>query len=115
MPAATDYLLAPLISIATLAVIVLIMRWAFTGGRSLVSRPVRPASPAEYGMLVAIFSPADHIEGERVRRQLLAAGVRATLAWTLEGPRVLVWPVDEPRARQLLGGKPGTSFGRTPG
>ena len=33
------------------------------------------------------------------------AGIRATLAQTLDGPRVMVWPGDETRARAKLSGR----------
>jgi len=37
-----------------------------------------------------------------LRRRLLAQGVRANLATTLDGPRILVFPEDVERAKQLL-------------
>ena len=47
-------------------------------------------------------SPGTYVEGEILRRTLEAAGVRATLASTLDGPRVLVFPDDAGRAREIL-------------
>jgi hypothetical protein len=49
-----------------------------------------------------VASPQTYIEGEMLRRQLEQAGVRANLAETLDGPRVMVFPDDEARARELL-------------
>lgn len=46
--------------------------------------------------------PGTYIEGEVLRRRLEAAGIRANLAETLDGPRVMVFPDDETRARALL-------------
>jgi hypothetical protein len=37
-----------------------------------------------------------------MRRRLEDQGVRATLATTTDGPRIMVWPADESRARSLL-------------
>ncbi len=36
------------------------------------------------------------------RRRLEAAGLRATLVQTVDGPRVMVWPADESKAKGLL-------------
>jgi hypothetical protein len=54
---------------------------------------------------VHIATPPTYVEGEIIRRQLEDAGIRATLAQTLEGPRVMVWPGDETRARAKLSGR----------
>jgi hypothetical protein len=51
---------------------------------------------------VPIATPPTYVEGEIMRRQLEDAGIRATLAQTLDGPRVMVWPGDEGRARATL-------------
>jgi hypothetical protein len=80
----------------------LLLRWAFARGRSLVERPIRPGRPEDYGLLVPIAEPGTFIEAEVLRRRLEQAGVQATLAPTTEGPRVLVWPRDEQRARAIL-------------
>ncbi len=49
-----------------------------------------------------VAAPATYVEGEVLRRRLEDSGVRANLATTLEGPRVMVWPSDEERAREVL-------------
>ena len=53
-------------------------------------------------MLVPVASPPTYIDGEILRRRLEDAGIKANLANTLDGPRVMVWPKDEQRARQTL-------------
>ncbi|MDA3021386.1 MAG: hypothetical protein O2943_01730 [Actinomycetota bacterium] len=104
MPAwnAYSYAFGPIFAVLGLAVLVLILRWAFGRRTSVVAAPARPGKPAEYGMLVAIATPSTYIEGEIWRRGLEAAGVRANLAQTSEGPRLMVWPVDVENAKREL-------------
>jgi hypothetical protein len=68
----------------------------------VVAAAPRAGSTDEYGLLVAVASPATYVEGEILRRRLQEAGLRANLAQTLDGPRVMVWPADEEQARSLL-------------
>ena len=96
------YWTGPLTIFLVLGVVVLLMRWTFSRGHSLVQRPPRAGSEGEYGLLVAIASPATYVEGEMLRRRLEDAGVRATLTQTADGPRVMVFPADERTARRLL-------------
>ena len=47
-----------------LGIMVLILRWAFARGGSVVERAPKSGNPDEYGMLVPIASPSNYIEGE---------------------------------------------------
>ena len=96
------FLLGPFVALLVVGALSLILRWAFSRGHSVVARPGRPGAEDEYGLLVAIASPPTYIEGEMARRRLEDAGVRATLAETVQGPRLMVFPQDESRARKLL-------------
>lgn len=87
---------------AGIGVLILLLRWAFRRGSSVVAAPPRTGSADEYGLLVPVANPTTYVEGEILRRSLEDAGVRANLATTLEGPRILVWPADEQRARDFL-------------
>ena len=80
----------------------LILRWAFARGGSVVERPARSGNPDEYGVLVAVASPSNYIEGEVLRRLLVDAGLRANLAQTNDGPRIMVWPNDVESAKRIL-------------
>lgn len=94
-----------LIALATVAVLVLILRWAYGNGRrvsSLVERRASSGHSDDYGLLVAISAPGSYIEGELARKRLDDAGIRATLVSTVDGPRVMVFAEDESLARQLL-------------
>jgi hypothetical protein len=97
-----SYFFGPLTVAVVLVVLMLLLRWAFGSGSSLVERPPREGSPAEYGLLVDVAAPNTYVEGELMRRELEEHGIRATLARTNDGPRVLVFPGDEQAARALL-------------
>lgn len=83
---------------------ILALRWAFRRGQSVVAAPGRSGREDEYGLLVAVAAPRTYIEGEMQRRELEAHGVRANLAKTVDGPRLMVFPADAERARQVLTG-----------
>jgi hypothetical protein len=97
-----SFAFGPIVAVVLVGVFALLLRWAFRRGTSVVAAPPRRGPDDDYGLLVAVASPANYVEGEVLRRRLEAQGVRANLASTLDGPRVMVWPVDEDRARQVL-------------
>ena len=97
-----SFAFGPIVAVALVGVFALILRWAFRRGSSVVAAPPQPGSAAEYGLLVPVASPSTYVEGEILRQRLESRGVRANLATTLDGPRVLVWPDDAERARQVL-------------
>jgi len=96
------YFLGPLCVLLGVGALVLILRWAFSRGHSVVAAAPRPGTTDQYGLLVPVASPNTYVEGEILRRRLEDAGLRANLAETLEGPRVMVWPVDLARAQAVL-------------
>ncbi|MFD9125932.1 hypothetical protein [Kitasatospora sp. NPDC059571] len=91
-----------LISLAVVAVLVLLLRWTYGHGKSLAQRRPRTGNPDEYGLLVTVAAPADPEEARRMSGVLTAEGVRHTLVATSAGPRLMVWPDDALRARQAL-------------
>lgn len=96
------FLVGPALALLVVGVLALLLRWAFSTGGSLVQRrPVRGGA-GSYGLLVAVSEPGTFIEAEMMVRRLTDAGLRATLAPTTEGPRVMVFPEDLPRARTVL-------------
>jgi hypothetical protein len=82
----------------------LFLRWAYRPGGSLVARPSASGAETDYGLLVPVASPGTYVEGEITRRRLADTGLRATLAMTHDGPRVMVFPADADRARRVLSG-----------
>ena len=98
------YLMFPLMLLVVFGLLVLVLRWAFGRRTSVVAAPPKSGSPQEYGLLVPVASPPNFIEAELIRRRLEDAGLRASIASTTDGPRVMVWPEDLERARQVVGG-----------
>jgi hypothetical protein len=98
-----SYAFGPLVVGALLVVLVLLMRWAFSGGSSVVRRNERrPGEPGDYGLLEAVAAPRTETEAEAIRIALIGIQVHATVARTTQGLRVLVWPQDAERAREVV-------------
>jgi hypothetical protein len=100
------FLWGPMVTVAVLLVLMVLLRWAFSRGGSLVRRPGRPGRTDEYGLLVAVASPGTVIEAEMMRRRLEDAGIRSTLAETTEGPRVMVFRSERVIAEHVLSSSP---------
>jgi hypothetical protein len=80
----------------------LILKWAFARGKSVIERTPKIGSEDEYGALVVIASPSNHIEGEILRLKLTDSQIKATLTQTKDGPRLFVFARDEKIARAIL-------------
>ena len=104
MPAWENYSYAfgPLVALVVVLVLSVLLRWTFSRGRSLVERPAAPGGEEEYGLLTAVAAPSTFVEAELLRRRLLEHGIRATLAPTTDGPRVMVFPSDVGIAQEVL-------------
>jgi hypothetical protein len=98
-------LFSALIAVAGIGFLILVLRWASKRGQSVVAAPARRGRADDYGLMVAAATPANYAEGEIARRRLEDAGVRANLAMTNDGPRLMVWPADLERATRLLSGR----------
>jgi len=83
-------------------ILALILKWAFARGKSVVERTPRIGNEDEYGALVVVASPNNHIEGEILRLKLVDAKIKATLTQTKDGPRLFVFASDEKIARAIL-------------
>jgi hypothetical protein len=97
-----SFLVGPVIAFGIVGILVLLLRWTFTTGSSVVARRSRSGAEDDYGLLVPVASPSTYIEGEIIRRTLEGDGIRATLTETLDGPRVMVFPADLERAREVV-------------
>ena len=84
-----------------LGILIILLRWTFSRGKSVVERPSRVGNDDEYGLLEVVAAPSNHIEGEMLKRKLLEHGIKATLAQTKQGPRIMVFP-NEVRAAQAI-------------
>lgn len=88
-----------------LLVLIPLLKWAFARGKSVVERPIRIGNEDEYGLLVPVAEPGNHIEGEMLKRKLLDSGIRANLVQTTSGPRLMVNRDEASIAKALLGSK----------
>jgi FtsP/CotA-like multicopper oxidase with cupredoxin domain len=91
-----------LIAVGGVMVMMVLLRWAFSSGHSVVAARPKSGTPDEYGLLVPVASPGTYVEGEQLRLRLAAANVTATLVSTTDGPRLMVFPQDASVARALL-------------
>lgn len=104
-----SYAFGPLLAFIGLGVLVLMLRWTFKRGSSVIAAPPKSGSTRDYGLLVPVAAPTTYIEGEMLRQHLEDMGIRATLAQTLDGPRLMVWPADVDQARVGLSRRPGSA------
>jgi hypothetical protein len=98
------YVAEPLVALFVVGLLVLLLRWTFRRGHSLVAAPPRTGGERDYGLLEPVASPATFVEAELIRMRLEEHGVRATLAPTTDGPRVLVFTEEARAARAVLKG-----------
>jgi hypothetical protein len=101
-----SYVYGPLVALLAIGLLMLLLRWAFGSGGSVVERPPLPGDPDEYGLLDAVAAPGTYIEAELIRQRLDDAGIRATVAMTNDGPRVMVWPSDRVEAEAIVADAP---------
>ena len=93
----SDYFFVPIATTIVVAVLALVLRWIMRPG----PRPgARVADPSQ-GLLIGVMA-TDPVEAERVRRMLLAAGIRATSKAVAARRQILVWPADVDRALHLI-------------
>ncbi len=102
MYSSASFLVGPTIAFIVVGLLALVLRWAFSHGSSVVAKKPRAGAPEEYGLLVPVASPPTFVEGEILRRTLEDAGIKVTVTETLEGPRLMVFPEDADRARELI-------------
>jgi hypothetical protein len=108
-----SFMFGPLVAFAVVAVLAGLLKWTFGHGHSLVERPSTARDESSYGLLVAVATVTGRrhagggegagVEAERMCRTLSDAGIRATRAVTATGEKIMVFAVDEQRARQVLG------------
>jgi hypothetical protein len=94
--------LVPVLALVVVGGLALLLRWAFSRGGSVVARSGRPGAASDYGLLVAVAAPRTVADGEELRQRLERAGVRANVADTADGPRLMVFERDVDRAKSIL-------------
>ena len=85
-----------------LGILIILLRWAFSRGKSVVERPSKVGNDDEYGLLEVVASPGNHIEGEMLKRKLQEHGIKATLTQTKQGPRIMVFRNEVKAAQAIL-------------
>ena len=68
-----SYVYGPMMALVAIGILVLVLRWAFGRGSSVVERPPLSGSPDEYGLLDSVASPDTYIEAEILRQRLALA------------------------------------------
>jgi len=92
-----DYLYIPLTITVVVALLALLLRWTMRPSRRTGARVADPAQ----GLLIGVVATVPD-EAERLRRLLVAEGVRATSRAVASRGQVLVWPDDVDRALHLI-------------
>ena len=85
-----------------LLILIPLLRWTFSRGRSHVARPAKSGNSDEYGLLVPVSKPATFIEGEMARKKLIDANIKANLVQAKDGIALLVFPEELSAARAIL-------------
>lgn len=101
----SHYIMGPIIAIALIALLAVMARWVFGSGRQRTAARtlVPPSGSADHGLLRPVAELPDRAAGYALRAVLSDAGIRSTLGVRRDGRvQVLVFPVDEERARRLV-------------
>jgi hypothetical protein len=98
-----EYFIGPLAVIIPLGLLVLVLRWGFSRGDSLVRRvDTRPADPKTFGLLTAVHTTKSYADARKLIEKLTGARIRATAARTTDGWTVYVWPKDVDAAQDVI-------------
>lgn len=108
MPSWTNYpvFFGPIVALLLLGGLILLLRWAFSRGKSVVSRPVVQASSTEYGLMRSVGRFSTDHDAQETASHLTAANVRANVVRTADGIHVMVLRDDLPAAQLALGMPP---------
>ena len=88
-----------------LLLLIPLLRWTFSRGKSHVAPPARKGNSDEYGLLVPVSKPSNYIEGEMARKKLADANIKANLVSAKDGIALLVFPKELSAARAILNEK----------
>ena len=70
-----SYIFGPIVALLGIGLMVLVLRWAYSRGSSVVSVTGKPGPADSYGLLVCVASPPNYAEGEMIRRTLEHHGI----------------------------------------
>jgi len=98
-----EYFLGPILVLGLVGLLVLLLRWAFSRGDSLVRRTARtPADPGMFGLLTDVQTLPSYADARKAVEALTRARIKATAGRTTQGWTVYVWPADLNAARDVL-------------
>ena len=96
-----EYILAPLVALAMVALLALVLRWTYGSGGSRTGAP-RPGSVGDHGLLTPMLTVRDPQRASELVRTLRDEGIRASLSGPPGRQLLLVWPTEVSRAAELL-------------
>ncbi|MFM7499773.1 MAG: hypothetical protein ACKO3U_03495 [Actinomycetota bacterium] len=85
-----------------LLILIPLLKWTFSRGKSHVARPAKSGNSDEYGLLVPVSQPANFIEGEMERKKLIDSNIKANLVQAKDGIALLVFPEELSAAKAVL-------------
>jgi hypothetical protein len=94
--------LTSLMGFLVVGIFILILKWAFSSGKSLIERPKKIGKKTDYGLLVEAAAPKNLVIGEMMRQHLMQNGIKANLTQTSSGTSVMVFSKDLKIAKNLL-------------
>ena len=97
-----SFMYGPLFALVGIGVLVLILRWGWTRGKSVVGGSTRPGHPDNYGELEIVASCDNLVKAEMIKMALKDHSIQATVANTTAGPKVYVWPKELEIAKTVL-------------
>jgi hypothetical protein len=98
-----SFAFGPVVATAVIVALVVVLRWAFGRGQSVVAPGARPGPPGDYGVLVPVAAPRTMQQADQLQRDLAQRQIPCTVARTTQGLRLLVWPDQEAAARSVIG------------
>ncbi len=85
-----------------LLILIPLLKWTFSRGKSHVARPAKSGNSDEYGLLVPVSRPGNFIAGEMERKKLVDSNIRANLVQAKDGIALLVFPEELSAAKAIL-------------
>ena len=84
------------------AILILILKWAFSSNQKMIIIPIKAGKKKEYGLLKPLPTPGNYIEAQMSLLKLQDSNIRATLTKTLQGPSLMVFEKDYEIALAVL-------------
>lgn len=108
MPSSTMYpvFFGPIVALLLLGGLVLVLRWAFSKGKSVVAVDKPPGTADSYGLMRSVGHYRTAAEAQYAIHQLQDAQIRANLVTTNQGLHLMVFHDDLTAAQKVLTSDP---------